>query len=384
MPLGEVLHRAGTSESVDASRLYPTLGVKSHARGAFDSGVLQGASTAYRTLTKVQAGWLVYPKLMAWEGALAMVPTELGHRWVTPEFVAYDVIGEELSREYLGHLIAWGGFLDWVRAGSAGTNVRRRRLQPAALEAIQIPLPSRPEQDRIAAHCDRLAATLGSARALGMTEVPSTESAWLQTAFDRDWSLVPMGDAFTLSRGSVLKQDPNGSSLALGQASVRWGYLDHSLGKPLDDDWAGKQDPSRRVAEGDLLLNSTGEGTIGRAAVVRAEDAGMLHDSKVMRLRPSGAVHPEFAALFLRSPRGQDAVSLIKGANTTKQTELGIKRTAGLLVPAPFFEVQQRVVHSWRALGPLFARAAQLQNQRNLLAASILPSARNKIFSAMR
>ena len=157
--------RAGTSESVDASRPYPTLGVKSHAQGAFDSGVLQGASTAYKTLTQLQAGWLVYPKLMAWEGALAVVPTDLGGRWVTPEFVAYDVKGEALSREYLRHLIAWSGFLDWVRAGSAGTNVRRRRLQPAAFEAILIPLPSRSDQDLIAMRLSALAVRSSASRA---------------------------------------------------------------------------------------------------------------------------------------------------------------------------------------------------------------------------
>lgn len=106
---------------------------------------------------------------------------------MTPEFVAYDVKGEELSRDYLRHPLAWSGFLEWVRAGSAGTNVRRRRLQPAAFEAIQIPLPSRPDQDRIAAHLssldDRVAGLDSSAPHL-MEQLPRLLGKLLTTAVD--------------------------------------------------------------------------------------------------------------------------------------------------------------------------------------------------------
>lgn len=328
---------------------------------------------------------LVFSNIQAWEGAVALATGEDAGFVCSNRFYPYvPRAGVDVNLNYLLEFFRSQDGIALMRRAIPGTQVRNKVLSRAGLEAGRIPLPSRPDQDRIAAHCGRLAANLGSAHAASVTEMPGTDAAWLHAVFDRDWPLVALGEVFDLSRGSVLKQDPDGSALALGQASVRWGYVDLSLAKPLAEDWAGTQDPSRRVAEGDLLLNSTGDGTIGRAAVVPSQDAGMLHDSKVMKLRPSGIVHPEFAALFLRSPQGQAAVSLIKGANTTKQTELGIRRTAGLLVPAPSSEVQQRVVHSWRALGPLFAGAAQLQDQRNLLASSILPSARNEIFSALR
>lgn len=385
MPLGDVLVMERTPIALAAKETYRRIGIYSWGKGMLrrdPASVVEMGSMKYFSFPIPS---LIFSNIQAWEGAVALAGGEDAGFVCSSRFYPYvPRAGVDVNFRYLLEFFRSKDGLALMRRASPGTQVRNKVLSRAGLEAGRVPLPSRADQDRIAAHCSRLAANLGSAHAASITEMIGADAAWLRAVFDSDWPLVALGEVFDLSRGSVLKQDPNGSALALGQASVRWGNIDRSLAKPLDDEWAGTQDPSRRVTEGDLLLNSTGEGTIGRAAVVRSEDAGMLHDSKVMKLRPSGAVHPEFAALFLRSPQGQDAVSLTKGANTTKQTELGIRRTAGLLVPAPPSEVQQRVVHTWQTLGPLFARAAQLQNQRNLLAASMLPSVRNEIFNAMR
>lgn len=385
MPLGEVLVMERTPIALVPGETYERIGIFSWGKGMLRRDPASVAEMGSMKYFSFPIPSLVFSNIQAWEGAVALANGEDAGFVCSNRFYPYvPRAGVDVSLSYLLEFFRSEEGLALMRRASPGTQVRNKVLSRAGLEAGRVPLPSRPDQDRITAYCGRLAANLGSAHAASITEMLGTDAAWLRAVFDRDWPLVALGEVFDLSRGSVLKQDPNGSALALGQASIRWGNVDRSLAKPLDDDWAGTQDPSRRVAEGDLLLNSTGEGTIGRAAVVRSADAGMLHDSKVMKLRPSGAVQAEFAALFLRSPQGQAAVSLIKGANTTKQTELGIRRTAGLLVPAPSSEVQQRVVHSWETLGPLFARAAQLQNQRNQLAASVFPSARNEIFSAMR
>ena len=135
---------------VRSNESYEMLGVRSFARGAFASGVLAGADTSYAQLRIVDAGDLVYPKLMAWEGAFAIVPQELDGRHVSPEFCIFKITDARADPEYLRHLFAWPEFLASVSGRATGTNVRRRRLQSGDFLKAKLPLPEISEQRDIA------------------------------------------------------------------------------------------------------------------------------------------------------------------------------------------------------------------------------------------
>ena len=64
-------------------------------------------------------------------------------------------------------------------------------------------------------------------------------------------------------------------------------------------------DVSARLSAGDLVINSTGRGTLGRAAVIPTHSGKAVAavDLVVARLR-TDLIHPEYAALFLNSPAG--------------------------------------------------------------------------------
>lgn len=384
MPLGDVLRLDTHPVAVVATDRYPSVGILNRGRGLFDKGVLEGSQTSYGRLFRLSEGQVVYSKLFGWEGAVALVPPKYDGYFVSSEFPTFTPRSDRVSPAFLEQYLKSMQFTDDMARSTNGLGQRRQRVNVDAFLRITVPLPSRPDQDRIAAHLGRLAVGVQAASRTSPSSLPSPEMAWLEMVFNHAWPLIPLGRVFEISRGSVLRQDPDGREVALGQASVRWGFLDHTLAKLLDDEWANRQPPSRRVVQGDLLLNSTGEGTLGRAAIVRERDAGMLHDSKVLRLRPSREVISEFTAMFLRSPQGRNAVSSVKGANTTKQTELGIQRTVGLSAPLPSIDVQRRVIAAWRRIDPLFGEADGLRRKREVLVGSVLPAARNEIFSAMR
>lgn len=363
MPLGQLMARAGTSESVDASRPYPTLGVKSHAQGAFDSGVLQGASTAYKTLTQLQAGWLVYPKLMAWEGALAVVPTELGGRWVTPEFVAYDVKGEALSREYLRHLIAWSGFLDWVRAGSAGTNVRRRRLQPAAFEAILIPLPSRSDQDLIAMRLSALAVRSSASRADRLLELAQ-----------RDW----LGDKLFVSdlvEPITRREQPTADDVYPMQG-VKW-YGEGLFTREVrtGSDLSGAV---HRIEPGDLVYNRL---FAWKQSLALATETGWAsNEFPTFRVR-SERVRPRVLLAALLGPAFTAAVNAAStGSTPTSRNRLKERDFLALPITIPRPTEQAAIEASLDVID----RIKPLARRADELACAILPAARNEIFSAMR
>lgn len=363
IPLRELVSRAGSPAAVDPSHLYPTLGVKSHARGAFDSGVLQGDSTAYKTLTQVRRGWLVYPKLMAWEGALALVPDDLDGRWVTPEFVTYEVKGAALSREYLGHLIAWAGFLDWVRDGSAGTNVRRRRLQPVAFEAIRVPLPSRPDQDRIAAHLGALPTHTSSARVdhlLGVTQ--------------RDWA----GEELVVSDvlEPVIRRELPTADTVYRMQGVKW----YGEGLFTREFRVGSRLAGAiyRVEPGDLVYNRL---FAWKQSFALATTVGWVSNEFPTFRVNTDRVRPRVLLAALLSPTFTAAVNAAStGSTPTSRNRLKERDFLRLPITVPFPREQAAI----EACLQVIDRIKPLAKRAEELAGAVLPAARNEIFSAMR
>jgi len=363
VPLRELVSRAGSAAAVDPSCLYPTLGVKSHARAAFDSGVLLGAATAYRTLTQVREGWLVYPKLMAWEGALALVPADLDGRWVTPEFITYDVRDDALSREYLRHLISWPGFLEWVRDGSTGTNVRRRRLQPAAFEAIRVPLPSRPDQDRISAHLGALPVHTSSARfdhLLGVTQ--------------RDWA----GEELVVSEvlEPVTRREQPTADTVYPMQGVKW-YGEGLFTRELR---AGSELTGvvYRIEPGDLVYNRL---FAWKQSFALATAVGWASNEFPTFRVKTDRVRPRVLLAALLSPKFTAAVNAAStGSTPTSRNRLKERDFLGLPITIP----RQREQAAIEASLQVIDRIKPLAKRAEELAGAVLPAARNEIFSAMR
>jgi type I restriction enzyme, S subunit len=163
VPLSQVFTPVERTHAVVPSETYPLLGVRSFAGGAFASGEISGAETRYARLLKVATGDFVYPKLMAWEGAFAFVPSDLDGRFVSPEFCTFEVDESYADSRYLSYLFqrptTWGE----VAGNSTGTNVRRRRLYPRDFLAHGFELPPITEQRAMAS---RLDAVLGRVDAI--------------------------------------------------------------------------------------------------------------------------------------------------------------------------------------------------------------------------
>ena len=98
---------------------------------------------AYPRLTRLRAGNFVYPKLMAWEGALGVVPVECEGLVVSTEFPVFEVNEDRVLTEVLDVYFRTPAVWPKLSGASTGTNVRRRRLNPADFLNYEMPLPSR-------------------------------------------------------------------------------------------------------------------------------------------------------------------------------------------------------------------------------------------------
>lgn len=141
-PMADLLTLRQLDVRVDRLQRYHFAGVYSFGRGVFASVSKDGSEFAYERLSTVRAGDFIYPKLMAWEGALGVVPSECDGLVVSPEFPVFTVNTDAVLPEVLDIYFRTPEVWPQIAEISGGTNVRRRRVQPSAFLNYEMPLPS--------------------------------------------------------------------------------------------------------------------------------------------------------------------------------------------------------------------------------------------------
>ncbi|WP_135470787.1 restriction endonuclease subunit S [Crenalkalicoccus roseus] len=149
-PMRELVKLREPDVTVDRSATYEFAGVYSFGRGVFRAGTKSGMDFAYPRLTRLRAGDFTYPKLMAWEGALGIVPPECAGCVVSTEFPVFEVSQERVLPEVLDLYFRDPRVWPRLAGASTGTNARRRRLNPRDFLDYSFPLPSRDKQIKIA------------------------------------------------------------------------------------------------------------------------------------------------------------------------------------------------------------------------------------------
>lgn len=145
-PMRELVTWRKPHVEVQAADSYEFAGVYCFGRGVFRGQRKSGSEFAYDRLTQIHAKEFVYPKLMAWEGALAVVPDECDGLYVSPEFPVFTIHEERVLPEVLDVYFRSPSVWPLLSGASTGTNVRRKRLNPTDFLAYEFPLPSRKSQ----------------------------------------------------------------------------------------------------------------------------------------------------------------------------------------------------------------------------------------------
>ena len=161
-----------------------------------------------------------------------------------------------------------------------------------------------------------------------------------------------LGTITEILRGKGPKYAENTKFRILNQKCVRWGNIDTSFCKTVDKQWFESISKECLTKQKDILINSTGEGTIGRSSTVTSDAVNMPYDSHVLLIRPYKCLN-KYVEIFINGIEGQAQINRSKGAKTTKQTELGVDKTKNLLIPLPPLEEQRRIVEKIKTLMPI-------------------------------
>ncbi|NVD36299.1 restriction endonuclease subunit S [Marinobacter lutaoensis] len=161
----------------------------------------------------------------------------------------------------------------------------------------------------------------------------------------KGWEWVRLGTICSyIQRGKSPKYADFSSHRVISQKCVRWHGLDIEHARYIDPSSLAKYDPIRYLRVGDLLWNSTGTGTIGRACLVPAEleDVEIVADSHVTVVRPI-RLSPVFLWRWIQSPIVQNEIEG-SASGTTNQIELNTSTVINHLMPLPPLPEQHRIV----------------------------------------
>ena len=153
---------------------------------------------------------------------------------------------------------------------------------------------------------------------------------WFVTNSESEkWPMVTLADLTSLvSRGVAPQYDDASTPIVLNQKCIRDHYVDISLGrhhkpKAINEKW---------LQYGDLLINSTGEGTLGRAAQVWFIPENMTVDSHVTVVRPKNQLLLFYIGLWgISHEREIEALH----TGSTGQTELPRERVKAMELRLP-------------------------------------------------
>lgn len=149
--VAELVQQRPTDVNVEPDVSYQFAGVYSFGRGVFKGGVKTGAEFAYPKLSRIRSGDFTYPKLMAWEGALGVVPEKCDGCVVSPEFPVFEIDKTKVLPDVFDVYFRDPSTWESLQGGSTGTNARRRRLNPTDFLKLKIPVPSMATQRKLAA-----------------------------------------------------------------------------------------------------------------------------------------------------------------------------------------------------------------------------------------
>jgi type I restriction enzyme S subunit len=163
----------------------------------------------------------------------------------------------------------------------------------------------------------------------------------LQTQHPDDWREFALCDCCeVISRGTAPVYVERSNVFAIGQRCVREAGFDTSATRPHDERFL----KGVLIAKsGDVLLNSTGTGTIGRSCVFN-ETGTYIVDGHITLMRPkSSKLDGRWLNILLKSFAGQRHLENYCYAGSTNQIELSKACLAASIFPIPLIEEQRRL-----------------------------------------
>ena len=235
-----------------------------------------------------------------------------------------------------------------------------RKEVAEALETTEGPKTGAELLDQIKAEKARLIAegkikkdtTKAGASGRALAEITEDEKPF---DIPENWCWCRLGEiCFDIKRGKSPKYVEKSNYLAFAQkCNVKTGGINLEIALYLDESTISRYSNTDCLVQGDVVINSTGGGTMGRVGYFECEIPkgikGIYPDSHVTTIRTVGFMEQKFVFYFLKTKQ-KELESL--GEGSTNQTELKPYTLQNLLLPLPPLAEQKAIVAKIEELLP--------------------------------
>lgn len=177
------------------------------------------------------------------------------------------------------------------------------------------------------------------------------------------WKWVHLQDVVkkTIKRGKSPKYVENSRIQVFAQkCNVKTGGINMQLALFLDESVLEKYPEDEFMCDGDIVINSTGGGTMGRVGIFhdsdRVDNMKIVPDGHVTVIRTCDEIDSSFLYYFIKH---NQRYLETQGEGSTNQTELKPITVATLPLPLPPLEEQYRIVAKIEELLPFVDRYAE-------------------------
>ena len=241
-----------------------------------------------------------------------------------------------LDNEYLLYFLQSSSGQSLLRARETGTTVTG--IKQAEFRKIQINIPEISIQKKIGRFLRVLDEKVEINNEINenlLQQALAIYKAWFcdyvlsDEVLPESWHITTIGALSSLvTRGIAPKYDDSSNQIVLNQKCIR----DHTIDVSLARRHLPKKINEKWISKGDLLINSTGTGTLGRVAQVWFDANNMTVDSHVTIVRPKAPILQRYIGFW-----GLSHESEIEAQHTgsTGQTELPRDRVKAMELPLP-------------------------------------------------
>jgi type I restriction enzyme, S subunit len=385
--LGEVVRRVERPEAPKPGAIYRQLGVKLWGEGAYERERMDGGATKYATLSRVCADDVVVNKIWARNGSVAVVQPQLNGCFVSGEFPTFAACIDKVLPRWMHWLTKTPDFWRQCDEKSQGTS-GKNRIKPEQFLNVEIPLPPLPEQRRIVARIEALAAQIaatGSLRQQAGEEAESLCSAARSAAcLGTSSRVIPLGEIIgqdVLRNGKSVKSAETGDGIrCLTLSAMRNGRIDMTCTKsvPLTSSEARPY-----LAKQDDVFIVRGNGSkdlCGLAGRVEKEEPRVVFPDLFIKVPlPADRFLPEFFVAVWNSPATR-AIIEDKAKTTSGIWKINQGHILATPIPVPPLPEQRRIVAHLDRVEAQVDALKHLQSETAAELAALLPAVLDRAF----
>lgn len=386
--LGELIRLERRPVKVEPDKLYQEIGIYCFGRGIFHKTPRTGFEVGNKDLFLMREGDFILQVTFAWEGAVAIVSDAEDGMYGSTRYPTFQVDESRCAPRFLlNYFKTEEGLQQLVKIcpGSAGRN---RVLSIKRIPEVLVPLPPLPEQRRIVARIEELAAQIQDARTLrqqaaeeaealgisgGTSAFGDTKTRFGSKRLEQLTTRITKGESPEWQGFTYQESGP----LFVRSENVLWGRLNPRNAVHIPRAFHEKLSRSQ-LRKDDVLINLVGA-SIGRVCSVSADLGDANVNQAVGVISPNmECLLPAFLVHFLLSSMAQNEIH--GGKVETARPNISLCDVRILEIPTPPLPEQRRIVAELDALQAQVDTLKRLQTETAAELDALLPSILDKAF----